>query len=280
MVSRSVSRSLQRAEVELLPGVVAGAPWPRAGRRARWPASGRPRPARTPRRRGRRRGRRRSSRALGDLLDASGERVEVVEADVAQRDVRAAPAPARSGAGWRSRASRRSWGTRRRGRRRRAGCVTTSPAPVSTSISSTDSCGRPLRNEVDSMPRPGDRAAEGDASAAAGRRGDQAVRQGGVDEVLVGAHALDVGGAAPRGTSTATTPASPDTSRPGASVRGPGAEQVRGPLGQPDRRPGRDRVVGRAQPCHRLDVGVPPHHIAHGDNISSRCVAPVNRVGW
>ena len=32
--------------------------------------------------------------------------------------------------------------------------VITSPAPVNTSISSTDSCGSPLRNDVDSMPRP------------------------------------------------------------------------------------------------------------------------------
>ena len=32
--------------------------------------------------------------------------------------------------------------------------VTTSPAPVKTSISSTDSCGSPLRKLVDSMPSP------------------------------------------------------------------------------------------------------------------------------
>ena len=32
--------------------------------------------------------------------------------------------------------------------------VTTSPAPVKMSISSTDSCGSPLRKLVDSMPSP------------------------------------------------------------------------------------------------------------------------------
>ena len=36
----------------------------------------------------------------------------------------------------------------------RGEAVTTSPVPVRMSISSTDSCGRPLRNDADSMPSP------------------------------------------------------------------------------------------------------------------------------
>ena len=40
--------------------------------------------------------------------------------------------------------------------------VTTSPAPVNTSISSTDSCGRPLRKLRRLDAEAGDRAAEGD----------------------------------------------------------------------------------------------------------------------
>ena len=76
----------------------------------------------------------------------------------------AAPAPARCAAAARSRACRRSWGSRGTGRRARCrrGPVTTRPSPVRISISSTDSCGSPLRNDVDSMPSPVDRAAQGD----------------------------------------------------------------------------------------------------------------------
>ena len=90
----------------------------------------------------------------------------------------------------------------------------TSPAPVRMSISSTDSCGRPLRNEADSIPSPRDRPAEGDRLQLRDDQRRQTIGQGRGDQVLVGAHSCDVGGAGSG--STAITPVSPEESRPGA----------------------------------------------------------------
>ena len=72
--------------------------------------------------------------------------------------------------------------------------VTTSPAPVKTSISSTDSCGQPVAEAGRLDAEPGDRAAERDRAQLRHHVRDQAVGQRRVDEVLVGAHALHVGG--------------------------------------------------------------------------------------
>ena len=71
---------------------------------------------------------------------------------------------------------------------------------------------------------------------------DQAVRQGGVDEVLVGAHALHVARCWSTG-SIAITPVRPETSRPGARspVRGRNRFEVR--LASRTGAPGRDRGV-------------------------------------
>ena len=153
-MSRSVSRSLERPVVDLLAGVVAGVPARRRrcqraerqvdSRRVERTPSTR-RPARRPTRRSRR------SSSI-----ACAERLGVGEADVPQRDVRRHrleldPQPGRVAEGAVGVGERvEQVGVLAVGR-----CaVTISPAPVRTSISSTDSCGRPLRNDVDSMPSP------------------------------------------------------------------------------------------------------------------------------
>ena len=98
----------------------------------------------------------RSRRRSDSSTIAVGARLRVGVAAVAQPHVRAPPAAGRSPGAGRNRACRRSWGSRGTGRRaRRPGvAVTTSPAPVRISISRTDSCGSPCRNDVDSMPSP------------------------------------------------------------------------------------------------------------------------------
>ncbi len=62
------------------------------------------------------------------------------------------------------------------------------------SISITDSCGSPLPEARRLDAEPGHCAAEGDGAQLRDDVRDQPVRQGRVDEVLVGAHALHVGG--------------------------------------------------------------------------------------
>ena len=151
------------------------------------------RPARTRRRRGRRRARRRHSPVSTIAATRLGEQRGVVEADVPQRDVRRAPARARSAAGWRSRASRRSWGRCRTG---------PSPGRVRDDLAGAGEDvhleHRLVRQPVAEAGRldaePGHRAAERDRAQLRHDERDQAVRQRRVDEVLVGAHALHVGG--------------------------------------------------------------------------------------
>ena len=62
------------------------------------------------------------------------------------------------------------------------------------SISSTDSCGSPLRNDVDSMPRPVTAPPRVIVLSCGTTYGIKPTRQGLGDQVLVGAHALHVGG--------------------------------------------------------------------------------------
>ena len=153
-----------------------------------------------PRRPCRRGSRRRRPRAVGSSMAAA-----IAPARPRRRDsaygssmhVRHAPVPARCAAAARSRACRRSWGSRRTESAcsPSGGAVTTRPSPVSTSISSTDSCGQPLRNDDDSMPRPVTAPPSVIVLSCGTTSGIRPYGSVGVDQVLVGGHAEDVGGA-------------------------------------------------------------------------------------
>ena len=109
-------------------------------------------------------------------------------------------------------------------------------------------------------PEPGHRPAERDGLELRHDVRDQAVRQRRVDEVLVGAHALHLGGLALRVDLDDAVEAA--DVEPGGAAPGPGAEQVGGLLGQPHGFAGRDGVVRRLELAHRCRRGAPkrsPH---------------------
>ena len=116
--------------------------------------------------------------------------------------------------------------------RRRAGVVTTSPAPVKMSISIDRLVGQAVAEAGRLDAEAADRAAEGDRAQLRDDVGDQAVGQGRVDEVLVGAHALHVGGAAPRRRSRSRRRGRRRRAR-ARRVAGARSEEVGGLLGQP-----------------------------------------------
>ena len=135
----------------------------------------------------------------------------------------------------------------------RAGVVTISPAPVRMSISTTDSCGQPVAERRGLDAEAGDRAAERDRPQLRDDERHQAVGQGRVDEVLVGAHALHVGGA---GLDVDRDDAVEAGDVEAGCVRaGARAEEVGGLLGQPHRLPRRDRGVRRSKARDRLLMG-------------------------
>ncbi len=117
------------------------------------------------------------------------------------------------------------------------------------SISSTDSCGRPLRNDADSMPSPVTAPPRVIVLSCGTTSGAQPVGERGGDQVLVRAHAGDVGGAGvgvdrddarqPRGVQAL------------GGVLGPRPEQVRGGFGQPDSGVRRDGSVTGEKPLAR-----------------------------
>ena len=123
------------------------------------------------------------------------------------------------------------------------------------------------RRRLDAEAR--DRAAEGDGAQLRHDVRDEPVRQGGVDEVLVGAHALHVGGAAldVHG-DDAVEAGDVETGDPGDCAR---AEEVGGPLRQAHGGALGDGVVGAAQALHRLVVLVAT---AHASPSRSATTAP------
>ena len=98
----------------------------------------------------------------------------------------------------------------------------------------------------------GDRASQRDRAQLGTTSGISPCAQRRGDEVLVGAHALHVGGAGDRVHRQHAVEAG--DVQTGHAERGPRPEQVRGALGQPHRRPGRDRGVRRLQALHRGGV--------------------------
>ncbi len=102
----------------------------------------------------------------------------------------------------------------------------------------------------------GDRAAERDRLQLRHDQRHQAVPQGGVGEVLVGRHAADDRRARRRVDAQHAPERRHVEAGRGAAAAEP--EQVRRPLGQPDRAAGRNRRVGAPQQGHRSPVGPEP----------------------
>ena len=123
--------------------------------------------------------------------------------------------------------------------------------------------------------QPGDRAAEGDGAQLRHDQRDQPVRQRRVDEVLVGAHALHVGGP-PRDVDRDHAVEARHV-QPGCAGGDPRPEQVGRLLGQPHRRARRDRGVRRTQPRDgRLMLGHPPHR-SHPHKLPPTAVGRLRR---
>ena len=119
------------------------------------------------------------------------------------------------------------------------------------------------------MPEPGDRTTEGDRLELRHDQRHQAVRQGGVDQVLVRGHARDVRGARGR--------VDGDDARQAGGVQSgrgrPEPEQVRAGLAQADPRVRRELAVAPDQVGSGGDVvGNRDDHV-HRRNVSSRNVA-------
>ena len=185
----------------------------------------------------------------------------------------------------RSRACRRSWGTRGTGRacrpsasRARAHLRRSAPR----SRGPPRAAGPPGTSGLDAQP--GQRAAEGDGLQLRHHERHQAVRQRGVDQVLVRRHAADVGGAGPG--STENTRSRPDV-EPGPGPALAGRKRL-GPLGQPhgvaggmtslcSRRPTRRRACSCAPMQAILNLMVKPTR----EGRLARLVAPDNvTCGW
>ena len=223
---------------------------------------------------------------LGDLGDRGRQLVGLVEADVPQRDVRPAPARARSAAGWRSPGSRRSSGRCGTGRRARCRARGDHLAGAGEDVHLQHRLvGQPVAERGRLDAQAGDRAAEGDRPQLRHDQRDQPVPQGRVDQVLVGAHPLDVGGAP--GRVDGDDAVEPGDVESGAVVRGARTEEVRGPLASRTGVARRDRVVGRPQPVDRLLVPCPPvmpttRNLSRCTRRHVECVSPIvpSGVPW
>ncbi len=190
---------------------------------------------------------------VGDLLHGAGQRVGVVEADVAQRDVgRHLLEVDDEPRG----VAQRAVGVRERVEQVVAGVDGDDLAVAGEDVHLAHRLVRQAVAEAGRLDaQAGDGAAEGDGAQLGHHQRDQAVGQRGRDEVLVGAHALDLGGARVRVDLEHAGQARDVEAGGGGGAAVP--EQVRGLLGQAHRPARRDPGVGLPQPLHRLPVPAP-----------------------
>ena len=278
MVRKSTAALLDRAVVDLLAGVVAGV---RRRRRPTAERRGRPRSARRPCRRGSRPARRRTRPSATICAIAAWTASSVGEPDVPQLDVRLHrleldPEPqgvAERAVGVREGAE--EVGVLAVGRR------DDDLAGAGEDVHLEDRLvGQPVAERRRLDAQPGDRAAEGDRLQLRHDEGHQAVGQGRVDQVLVGRHPLDVGGAGLRVDRDDLV--QPRDVEPGAGRVRPGPEEVGGALGQPDRLARRDRGVLLEQVPGGLGVvgqGCPRRCLRHDQTLVTSFVRWLGRGG-
>ena len=179
----------------------------------------------------------------GDLLDRLGEQAGVVEADMAERDVRRHPLERDPEAG---RVAEAAVGVGERVEQVVAGTCRDDLARPGEDIHLEHGLVRQSVAEAGRLDaEPGDRAPERDGAQLRHHLRHESVREGRIDEVLVGAHALDVGCRRAADRRVGMRVDLDDTGQPahveaGRGARGARAEQVGRLLRQPDRITRRD----------------------------------------